>query len=1182
MPLHSSSTDITYRDPLDSFTDREAILNLFEQSLRSIQPGQIRLLAVKGNSGTGKTFLVSYLTQRILPALNWQSGQLSFAQSTPDFRTILAGLEGALKGCVPRESLKQYRDRCDEYNRRFDEYRAAITISLSVEASEQSSISNVSQSVQVNAQLRERELQLRSELTRALVELAEESAHGLCLFIDGYERLLEGDPELDGWLWEKVLLDLAKASPPPLLVVTCGWERPNNAAIKPFSHPTDLNDFNLAQVRSYLEKQEVIASTGEPTLQGQEELVKAFYELTKGHPLVLGLAVTYFMQLASHERTAQSLRANRPLVDEQARVQFLEDRLLNRLPEPHRTLLERGPILRHFDQAALQALLSAESGNGAATEGGKLDDRTYDHFLRYPFINQGSAPGSAPALAQPTFHDLVRRVRLEALRHHHPETKEQLHRTMADYYWEVVEAEQKRGEGHVGDGSEDAGVRSLSRSDYAEWLAEIPVHEFRALLEYLYHALQMEEWQEDAFEEWLELTGRAVNRWRRRQAGPLLELVQQLAEEGEPFLSKTSDSYGQYLAWYSRFLEQEARWEEARDKLQEAADVFEQVGNPADIAASLNNIGFIYRRQGKLEEALSYVKRALAYDEQVGNPASIASSLNNIGNIYYYQGKLEEALSYHKRALAQFEQVGNPARIALSLNNIGGIYDSQGRLEEALVYHERALALVEQVGNPADIATSLNNIGNIYHSQGKLEEALVYHERALARREQVGNLADIAASLNNIGNICQDQGNLEEALNYHERALALREQVGNPARIALSLNNIGGIYRRQGKLEEALSYYERALALKEQVGNLADIAASLNNIGNICQDQGNLEEALSYYERALALVEQVGNPADIATLLNNIGELYRQQGKLEEALSYHKRALAQFEQVGNPARIALSLNNIGGIYDSQGRLEEALSYYERALALKEQVGNPAEIAQSLNNIGNICQDQGNLEEALSYFERALAYDEQVGNPADIAASLNNIGGIYQDQGNLEEALSYFERALALVEQVGNPAEIATLLNNIGGIYQDQGNLEEALSYFERALAYDEQVGNPADIAASLNNIGGIYQDQGNLEEALSYFERALALVEQVGNPADIALSHHNIGFIYEEQEKWEQAIEPYEKALSLYERSGEGFESYMADELEALATCYAELGETEKALPYYERAQQMRRLTDEG
>lgn len=41
MPRQPSSMNTIFHDPLNSFTDREAILNLFEQSLGTIQPGQL-------------------------------------------------------------------------------------------------------------------------------------------------------------------------------------------------------------------------------------------------------------------------------------------------------------------------------------------------------------------------------------------------------------------------------------------------------------------------------------------------------------------------------------------------------------------------------------------------------------------------------------------------------------------------------------------------------------------------------------------------------------------------------------------------------------------------------------------------------------------------------------------------------------------------------------------------------------------------------------------------------------------------------------------------------------------------------------------------------------------------------------------------------------------------------------
>ncbi len=171
-------------------------------------------------------------------------------------------------------------------------------------------------------------------------------------------------------------------------------------------------------------------------------------------------------------------------------MQWLEERLLKRLPEPYRTLLEHGPILRSFDQAALKVLLNI--GNDEKKAALELDDRTYVRFLQYPFINRKNAQGDA-LLEQPTFHDLARKVRIDALRRLHPETKQRLHRAMAEYYKGLIGAEQQQS---------STPQAKLFDKEYAEWFAEIPEQEFGALLEFLYHALQVKEMQAEAFNTW--------------------------------------------------------------------------------------------------------------------------------------------------------------------------------------------------------------------------------------------------------------------------------------------------------------------------------------------------------------------------------------------------------------------------------------------------------------------------------------------------------------------------------------------------------------------------------------------------------------------------------------------------------------------------------------------------------
>jgi tetratricopeptide (TPR) repeat protein len=703
-----------FRNPLDSFTDRERILAHFRYLLDSAQTGEFHLLAVKGHSGTGKTFLIEYLSKRLCPQAGWQTGVLAFVQSFPDFRSILEGLEDALKGCVPRQSLLRYRKQREDYKRRFDEYRATIVVNQHVEAKDASSISNIQMHAQVDAELRRREAQLRAELTGALIELAEACAHPLCLFIDGYERLAETDPELLGWLWEAVLLNLAKKASQPVLVVTCGWEYPSSAALQPFSTNDELDDFDLQRINEYLQACGIIS----PETSAHEPLVSAFYDLTRGHPLVLALAVTYVQTLAESERTSESLRMHQPLLSEVARVQWLEERLLKRLSEPYRTLLERGPILRSFDQAALQALLCA--GSDEHTGERVLDDRTYARFLQYPFINRKTSQGDA-LLERPTFHDLTRRVRLEALRRWHPDTRQRLHRVMADYYSGLLEAEQQQG---------PVPQAEPSQHTYAEWFAEITEREFHTQLEFLYHALQVKEMQAEAFTRWQRLVTPAVTRSWRKQVWPFFELVRQVAEEGEPFLEKQSEHYIQYLALYSQFL---------RFVLQDVVREIEHVGNPADIALFLNNIGYIYYSQGQLDTALDYYQRALALFEQVGNPADIALSLNNIGMIYESQGQIETALDYYQRALTLKEQVGNSADIALFCHNIASLRFQQEQWQDATRLFLRALSLYERMGRgfESDVADELEGLAYCFMQLGESERGATYTMRAKQIREQL-------------------------------------------------------------------------------------------------------------------------------------------------------------------------------------------------------------------------------------------------------------------------------------------------------------------------------------------------------------------------------------------------------------------------------------------------------------
>ena len=91
-------------------------------------------------------------------------------------------------------------------------------------------------------------------------------------------------------------------------------------------------------------------------------------------------------------------------------------------------------------------------------------------------------------------------------------------------------------------------------------------------------------------------------------------------------------------------------------------------------AIALNNLGMVYRHQGKYAEVDPLFQRALAIREsKLGKDhPEVANSLNNLALVYSDQGKYAEAIPLYQRALAIAEtKLGkdHPA-----LNNLADVY----------------------------------------------------------------------------------------------------------------------------------------------------------------------------------------------------------------------------------------------------------------------------------------------------------------------------------------------------------------------------------------------------------------------------------------------------------------------------------------------------------------------------
>lgn len=246
------------------------------------------------------------------------------------------------------------------------------------------------------------------------------------------------------------------------------------------------------------------------------------------------------------------------------------------------------------------------------------------------------------------------------------------------------------------------------------------------------------------------------------------------------------EKYSNLLFNYARFLYDYGLYKDSEATYLRQIPLVEELhGTESEEAAtSYNNIGTVYKEQGKYDDALKYCCKALAIDEKVlgKEHPDTATDYNNIGMVYDKQGDYDKALEYYFMALAIREKVLGieHSSTATSYNDIGLVYHAQSDYGKALEYYLKALAIREKVlgSEHPFTATSYNNIGSVYHSLGDDGKALEYLFKALAIWEKTLGTEhpNTAITFNNIGKMYYTQGNYPEAMKYLNKAYRIFER----------------------------------------------------------------------------------------------------------------------------------------------------------------------------------------------------------------------------------------------------------------------------------------------------------------------------------------------------------------------------------------------------------------------
>ncbi len=247
--------------------------------------------------------------------------------------------------------------------------------------------------------------------------------------------------------------------------------------------------------------------------------------------------------------------------------------------------------------------------------------------------------------------------------------------------------------------------------------------------------------------------------------------------------------------------------------------------HPEAVGRMLDHIGNYSRARANFADAEHHLNRARGIREKTfgKDHADVAETLNNLGWLLSDQGRYRDAEQMIKSALEIRETTlgSEHPDTVMSLNNLALLYHSQGRYPKAEPLFLRALEIRKKTlgDEHPDTARSLNNLAGLYEALGHYQEAEPLFLRALGiRKKKLGDEhPDTATSFNNLAVLYDAQGHFQKAEQFYLRALTIWEKAlgdKHPS-TASSFRNIGVFYLNRQRKEDAEVYFQSAFKIYE-------------------------------------------------------------------------------------------------------------------------------------------------------------------------------------------------------------------------------------------------------------------------------------------------------------------------------------------------------------------------------
>ncbi|WP_127844502.1 tetratricopeptide repeat-containing sensor histidine kinase [Psychroflexus aestuariivivens] len=213
----------------------------------------------------------------------------------------------------------------------------------------------------------------------------------------------------------------------------------------------------------------------------------------------------------------------------------------------------------------------------------------------------------------------------------------------------------------------------------------------------------------------------------------------------------------------------------------QSVELAQKIKNYRLLYRCYNLLGIVNYNLENFEVAKRYHQNAMqALGKVDNNELLIAASFNNLGNVYEKDGDFKEAIKYYRRTLSTKNlEERDPELYAMALDNLSFNRLETGETENVSEDMKKALEIRKRINHVSGIAINQIHLAQFYVAVGDTSTAIEYAKRANLTAKSNNNNRDILASWKLLAELQPEESfrfteayiNLSDSLQIDERKI---------------------------------------------------------------------------------------------------------------------------------------------------------------------------------------------------------------------------------------------------------------------------------------------------------------------------------------------------------------------------------------------------------------------------